>query len=1042
VKNWHSLTLCLLLLFVPPFLFAQVENATITGRITDPVKAVVVGAQVSLINVGTNVRYEGITNGTGSYVVSAIPPGTYRAEVGKPGFKTIVATGIVLHVQDTIELNFEMALGSVSESVTVTEGGISMNTKDASVGTVIDRKFVENTPLNGRSFQDLISLTPGVVTQTPQLATDTGIGISGDFSVNGQRTASNYYTVDGVSANISAGNGNGGPTAATSGSIPTSTVLGTTQSLVSVDALQEFRVESSTYSAEFGRSPGGQFTFVTRSGTNQFHGSGFEYLRNGFFDANDWFNNYYQKPQPALRQNDFGGTLGGPVWFPGLYNGRDKTFFFISYEGLRLTQPQAASVQYVPDTYMREQASPALQPILNAFPIQNGKDYGTPASPSLAEFIKGYSSPSDIDATSIRFDHAFSSRLTLFFRYGETPSSTLTRYLSSATAQNMGTHTYTGGVTGLISANLTNQFRLGYADSSIYDVTNLDTFGGAVPLNLANAVGLNANRLPQPVFDIYIPGTGNTNLSTAASNTSGRNWNVVDVAEYSFGKHQLKFGLDYRRISAPLNPSSLYGEALYQSAQSLKTNSADILVVYKSLPANPVFNQTALFAQDAWRVSTRVNLSLGIRWEIDPAPKDGNGSDPYIAQGDPSAPSTLAIAPRGTPLWKTSWYNFAPRVGVAWKAQDKPTWETVFRAGGGVFFDSNNQAAASAFGGLGFTGSGYYFGSPLPITSSQINNVSTAVSPPYTNAIVFAFPRHLQLPYTLEWNVSAQQALGKSQALTISYVGANGRRLQGAQSLNITSANPNFGAIEYFDSHITSSYNALQMQFQRSVTRGLGVLASYTWSHSLDFGSNYSALKLTRGNSDFDLRNSFSGAVTWELPRISTSKFSGFLLNNWGVDGRLTARTGFPITLEGNYLTDPSTGRQYFGNVDVVPNTPVYLYGPQYPGGRAVNLAAFSLPPAGQDGNAPRNFVRGFGMWQINMAVRREFPIYERLHLQFRAEAFNILNHPNFGYVDAGLTDANFGLATRMLNQSLGTVAAQYQQGGARSLQFALKLLF
>lgn len=210
-------------------------------------------------------------------------------------------------------------------------------------------------------------------------------------SVNGQRTESNNHTVDGVSGNLNAGDGYGAYGPANSGSIAAATALGTTQSLVSVDALQELRVLSSSYSAQYGRTPGGQFSLATRSGTNAFHGSAFDYLRNSFFDANDWFNDHYGDPIPALRQNDFGGTLGGPISIPRIYNGKEKSFFFVSYEGLRLTQPQAAAIQYVPDSYMRQSAPAALQPMLNAYPLQNGLDYGTPSSPSLAEFIKSYS---------------------------------------------------------------------------------------------------------------------------------------------------------------------------------------------------------------------------------------------------------------------------------------------------------------------------------------------------------------------------------------------------------------------------------------------------------------------------------------------------------------------------------------------------------------------------------------------------------------------------------------------------------------------------
>ena len=234
---------------------------------------------------------------------------------------------------------------------------------------------------------------------------------------------------------------------------------------------------------------------------------------------------------------------------------------------------------------------------------------------------------------------------------------------------------------------------------------------------------------------------------------------------------------------------------------------------------------------------------------------------------------------------------------------------------------------------------------------------------------------------------------------TLSYVGSNGRRLQQQQSLDVTSANPNFGYINFFPTGVTSSYNALQVKFQRSVRHGLQALASYTWSHSLDYGSTDTSLPLTRGNSDFDVRNNFEGGLSWELPALQVNSISAAVLHHWGLDARFIARTGFPITLLGNTLTNPVSGT-YLSNVDLVPNQPIYLYGASFPGGRALNPAAFTLPVGEDPGDAPRNFVRGFGADQINLSARREFPITDTVSVQFRAETFNILNHPNFGYVE------------------------------------------
>ena len=391
-------------------------------------------------------------------------------------------------------------------------------------------------------------------------------------------------------------------------------------------------------------------------------------------------------------------------------------------------------------------------------------------------------------------------------------------------------------------------------------------------------------------------------------------------------------------------------------------------------------------------------------------------------------------------MWKTTWYNLAPRLGVAWQARTTPNWETVVRSGGGVFFDTANELATRGYSGIGFNATQYLYGASLPVTAAQLS-IAPSLSAPYTSSPIYSFPSHLQLPYSLQWNVSLQQALGKSQALTLSYVGSNGRRLVGWQELSLSTLNPNFGTVYFSPGGITSNYQALQMQFQRSVVHGLQALASYTWSHSIDFGSAATALPTSRGNSDYDVRHNLTGGVSWDLPNAKQNLLTRAVLSHWSVDGRVMVRSGFPVFVGGSTLVDPGTGNLYSSGVNLIPGQPLYLFGSQYPGGRSLNKAAFSST-GNNTGTEPRNFLRGFGATQVNIAARREFPLKGDLALQFRAETFNILNHPNFGVIDTALTDATFGQATKMLNQSLGTVASQYQQGGPRSMQFALKLLF
>ena len=1024
-------------------LHAQSTNASITGYVTDSSKAAIVGARVIAINVDTNVRYQTTSNNVGSYSIVNLPPGRYRIEVEKEGFKSVVKSDVMLHVQDVIATNFEMGLGSTSEVVTVVGGVPLVNTQSAAVSTVVDQTFVKNIPLNGRSFQDLISLTPGVVTQNPNRGFTPGSG--GDFSVNGQRTESNIYTVDGISANTAAGTGSGNLNQlyAASGSVPAATTLGTTQPLVSVDALQEFRVQSSTYSAEYGRGPGGQFSLVTRSGTNDLHGSAFDYVRNDRFDVNDWFNHRLGKAKPPLRQNDFGGTLGGPIH-------RDTTFFFVSYEGLRLVQPQAATIQLVPDSFMRQQAPAALQPILNAFPVQNGMDLGTAANPGLAQFIQAYSLPRRLNSTSVRLDETLGARASLFFRFASTPSSQDNRSLSVLTRQSFDSKTFTLGGVGQLSNTATNDFRLGYAQSEAKQQAMIDTFGGATPVDLSAAFG-SASKNGAMQIQI-VTDQGFAVLSTTSAIDRLRQWNLVDALTFARGNHQIKAGIDYRRVESPTTPGSPLVIPGFQSTQQVLTNEPAFVAVLDRLNATPIFDEYAAFIQDAWLVRPSVNLSLGIRWEANPPPHGANGQDAYTVLGDVNDPKTWTLAPRGTPLWKTSWLNFAPRLGIAWTVRDDPGRETVLRAGGGVYYDTNNQVATSGFQGIGFSATTTYTGVSLPLTPAQIN-LTPSVSPPYTTN-AYVFPHDLKLPYTIQWNVSMQQALGTNQAITLSYVGAEGRRMPGQNPLlRIGSVNPQFKNVTLFTTGLTSDYKSVQAQFQRSLSHGVNALASYTWSHCHDFGSVYGAIStrpgigpssFSRGDCDSDVRHNFQGGVSWDLPGINGNRFAQDLLNHWGLDTRVIAWTSYPVRLSAGAFFDPATGLQYQPGPNLVLNQPLYIYGSQFPGGRSINPAAFcnASSPSCTGSPAPRNLVRGFGAWQINMALRREFPIAAGFALQFRAEVFNLLNHTNFGTIDNGVGSPTFGQAIRMLNQSLPTLASQYQQGGPRSMQFALRLLF
>jgi outer membrane receptor protein involved in Fe transport len=1047
---------------------AQSPTAVVNGQVRDTSGAAIPNATVEIINDATRVHYSSETNREGIYSVPNLPPGTYHIQVSKTGFKTIVHPDLVLHVQDADAIGFTLPVGATSDTVTVEGGAPLINTESAAVSTVVDRQFAENLPMNGRSFQTLIQLTPGVV------LTPTNSAEQGQFSVSGQRTSANYWTVDGVSANVgtttNAGAGN-----ALGGAVGTFSVLGGTNSLVSVDALQEFRIQTSTYAPEFGRTPGGQISIVTRSGTNQFHGTAFDYLRNDILDANDWFADSVGLPKPRERQNDFGGTLGGPIL-------KDRTFFFFSYEGLRLRLPLTA-LTTVPDLSARQAASSAMQPFLNAYPLPNGTDN---IVTGVAQFNATFSNPASLDACSLRVDHKLNGKLTIFGRYNYSPSQISSRGpsvdpLSVILQSKITTQTATVGATWIVSPKSTNDLRFNYSRSNGSGSLSLDNFGGAVPLA---SLPFPSPFTPQnALFVMSISALKNFELQDGrlAANLQ-QQINVVDDISLQMGSHSLKLGIDFRRLSPSFAPPLYVQTAVFGDVPSAGSGNLLVSALTSARQVALLFHNLGAFAQDTWRVKPRLTVTYGVRWDVDFAPSSSNGvSLPAVTGYNLNNLSNLIVAPPGTSPFHTTYGNFAPRLGVAYQLSQSQDWQTVLRGGFGIFYDlvTSNAGNDFSFNSYPFGAFQAKPGGTFPLGASGPPPIMV---PGGGLGTVFAFDPNMKLPYTLEWNVAVEQGLGMQQSVTASYVGSGGHRL--LQTAEIISPNANYSQADLIGNTATSDYHALQLQFQRRLARGLQVLASYTWAHSIDDGStgstsgNFSNTlvpgtnnRLNRGDSDFDIRNTFSAAVTYDVPAPKSNAFTNVVVRGWSLENIIQARTAPPVNVQFNGFFQLLSGSAGI-RPDVIPGIPLYLYGPQYPGGKAINnnpgavaggcpadgsqsVGPFCPPPYDpntfiplRQGSLGRNALRGFGATQWDFAVQREFPIRESLRLKFRAEMFNLLNHPNFGPPQPLVDVSGFGVASQMLGQSLsgpsGSSALNplYQMGGPRSIQLALKLTF
>jgi hypothetical protein len=1056
-----------IILFCPALLPAQSTDATVTGFITDQSKAAMVGVKVDVINVDTDIHFPSTTNTDGIYTVTNLPPGNYKIEVEKQGFKSIVKPDVVLHVQDAVAINFTMAVGSASESITVEGGAPLVDTESAAVSTVVDRQFIDTIPLNGRSLQPLITLTPGVVL-TPASGAN-----QGQFSVNGQRADANYFTVDGVSANFGASEGSIGQAAG--GALPGLNSAGGTSSLVSIDAIQEFRVETSSYAPEFGRQPGGQISIATRSGTNQFHGDIFDYFRNTVLDANDWFNGAAHLPKAGEHQNDFGGVIGGPI-------ARDRTFFFLSYEGLRLLLP-ATGEATVPTSAFRQSAPSTLQPLLNALPIPNGKDFGN----GTAQFNASFSNPANLDAGSLRIDHKLSRKITLFGRYNYSPSTSVqrTNSLTTLVSSDFNTQTLTVGSTQLLTAIISNDFRFNYSSSKFSSLNTMDDFGGAIPPNssiFASPFPASSSR-----FAFLIFGAGAFDLGGRSAQLQ-RQIALVDSALVSRGPHQLKFGVDYRRLT-PRNEPFFYGQSLIffglMGPQGIDSGSVPLALVFNSEPVGLVFQNFSLYAQDAWKLTSRLTMTYGLRWEINPALHGADGTPTYTVQ-NLNDPPNISLAPLGTPFYNTTFHNFAPRIGLAAEISKKSGFEEVVRGGFGMFYDLGTGSIAGQSIFFPYLSQAFRSGNfPFPLSPSVATPppISAAIPPGGISQLAAADP-NLQLPRTYQWNLALEQSLGASQSLSVTYVGALGRDLLRQQEY--VNPNPNFQSVFVTTNRAKSNYNALQIKYQRRLSHGLQALGFYAWSHCIDDASNDSDVfgnnpAIDRGNCDFDIRHSFHGVITYNIPTPQIGTFGKTILGGWSVDTIAAVQSAPPVDLSTSLtLSNPTENATV--RPDVVPGIPLYLYGAQCaaanggvacPGGKAINfipgavvggcpdgsqsVGPFCNPPTDSNGNPlrqgnlGRNVLRGFGVTQIDLAVRRQFNFTERWNLQFSAEMFNVLNHPNFGSVDVNTADSpgTFGQATAMLNNSLGAGGLNpagfnplYQIGGPRSIQLALKLRF
>ena len=699
--------------------------------------------------------------------------------------------------------------------------------------------------------------------------------------------------------------------------------------------------------------------------------------------------------------------------------------------------------------------------------------------------------------------------MTIFGRYNNAPSFTQSRTTGNLSAYSrfvQNTETLTLGGTQVFTSRLVNEIRGNASRQEGQWFSEFDGFGGGkVPpesifipaewqttqrrfgftvLNIAGASGLT--------------GFPSTTLGDVAQNQS-RSINVVDNLSYSLGSHQLKFGVDYRWYSPIQASNDLILTTQFNGISDGTTTTSN---VYNGIAASLFYSRSiqyalttpnfSAYAQDTWKVSPRLTLTYGTRWEVNPAASGRTGKKPFTLTAPPDLTqldqSSLQLAPEGTPYYETSYSKFAPRVGVAYQLVTGAGRELLLRAGWGMFYDLGQ----GQFGRVSWP---YTFTQILPnvrvpVQSSVIQFPPVNATPSITNraSLIVAAPDYT-MPRSYQWNVTLEQSLGKDQMLSVGYVAAAGRNLQRTLGLSLLGVNPTTGqpllpnyyyssrysSITIVSNESYSDYHSLQVQFTRRLSRGLQGIANYTWAHSTDDSSSDSSISapgfiippgVNHGPSNFDVRHSFSAGFTYDIPAPNLDAFTTALLRNWSFNGIFYARTGLPydVGLTESYAVG---GTSTFRRLNVNPGVPVYIDDETTPGGRRLNVAAFSPPPyalAGQppiftQGTLGRNALRGPGAWQFDMGLHRRFNLTERTNIEFRFEAFNVFNHPNFyiptfrsfslnSTTGAITINPNFGRSTTTLSRGLGGGGNTggfnplFQSGGPRSMQFALRLSF
>ncbi len=1025
------------------------ESASLAGGVVDPELAYVSGAKVSLSDLRRGTKSGTVTSADGLYVFESMQPGEYLLEVEKEGFKTLRVERLRLGSRDRVSLTLKLEVAEAGKQAVTVLADVEAVSVDLSSAVAVEREYAENLPINGRNIQQLLLFMPGVVNPAG------GVGGVDELNVNGLRSTANYYMVDGVSANRGA-SGRGGMQGAGGGgrggrggagtSAGRGSATGFANDLMPLEAMEQVRVQTSTFAPEFGRTPGAQISLTSRGGTNLWNGSLFMNYGIDSLAASDWFANRYGLQRSKLKHQNFGASVGGPIV-------RNKTYFYAAYEALRSSHPET-SINYVPDAASRLSASAALRPYLEAFPAPNF----TSTLSGVGIFASTFSNSFDADSASVRVDHTFSERLRAFVRGSWLPSERSYRGDELTTA-NVVTQAdnkpwaATGALTWTPTAHTSNDLRFGFSNNVMTTGVTMDSFGGAKPLS-SSLIFPNAVSAANAEYRLGVLGLAGYSAAGGVK-TEQMLWNAVDNLTMIKSTHTIKTGVDFRRTSPTYFQRPYAAEVTFNglsgSDGALLSGTATAATVSSNLTrVEPVLNNFSFFFQDNWKADDRTTVTYGIRWDVNPAPDVRSGSPPFALAADGTTVT------RFSPLYKTHWADIGPRFGMVHQLENTPGWEAVLRMGIGVFYDLGYGSTMYAFNGVPYSSQRNLTATAFPLTAANIALPALPATKPYGQLTV-SDPL-LQSPRVTQWNISLEQTIAHRQTLTMSYIGTQGRKLM----LTETQAafTPDYEFLRLTTNGADSDYHAAQVQYRRRFSSNLLAQVSYTFASSIDNlpadtsrGGFATAISDERGPSDFHVRHNLAASANYRLPG-PTQGPSSKILGGWWLDAVLFARTAMPMDVLSlsAQTSEDSDGKEFItAFAQVRPNYDgdyePWIKDSSAPGGRRLNPEAFTVPEGFAQGNLGRNALRGFKALQLDLALRKQLSFGEKMKVNIFAQGFNIFNQANFANPStqegANLASPIFGYATRTLNQSGGGGAgSMYRIGGPRTMQVGLRFTF